>query len=71
MIDDGNQLVDDLWFEVREFVPEEKRQELARKFINISREHGVDEWTEDLLVEEDANLSYEDEDEEESDEDLE
>lgn len=66
--ENGSRLVDDLWFEVREFVPEDRRQQIARKFITAAKDNGVEDWGLDTLVEEDANFNYEDDEDEAIDE---
>lgn len=59
----GSQLGEELYLTVRDYIPEEKRKEIATAFYDAVCDLDADDWSGDSQLEIDADINQEDEDE--------
>jgi hypothetical protein len=53
----GEELADKLYCKIRQFIPPEKRREIARKFYNEFCDHDADTWSGATRIEKDGKLN--------------
>jgi hypothetical protein len=52
----GNELADEVWGIVREYIPTHQRKVIAREIIEVFEREDADAWDGGTLIEEDADL---------------
>lgn len=54
----GSFIADELWNEIREYLPEEKRKELANKIYELFCNQDADCWEDDMNIIKDAEIKW-------------
>jgi hypothetical protein len=56
---DGSYIADELWDEIREYLPEEKRKLLANKIYDLFCNQDADCWENSMNIIKDADILFE------------